>query len=106
MKKDTERERSAEAAPNTYERVLAEDRRVIREALRSSRGGAHGGLVVTAVALGAVRALDGPEWPLIIGGVIAVWFVLALALVRRHGGRGWNAIERAYIATFGWAQWL
>ncbi|MFF3305672.1 hypothetical protein [Streptomyces sp. NPDC002908] len=106
MEKDTERARNAEAAPNAYERVLAEDRRVIREAMRSSRGGAHGGLVVTAVALGAVGAVDGPKWPLIIGGVCAVWFALALAVVRRRGGRGWKAIERAYIATFGWAQWL
>ncbi|MFD7715952.1 hypothetical protein [Streptomyces sp. NPDC059814] len=106
MEKDTERERSAEAAPNAYERVLAEDRRVVREALRSSRGGAHGGLLVTAVALGVVGALAGPKWPLIIGGAMAVWFALALGVVRRRGGRGWKATERAYIATFGWAQWL
>ncbi|GAA2935571.1 hypothetical protein [Kitasatospora cinereorecta] len=106
MEKDTEREGSAEAAPNAHERVLAEDRRVVREALRSSRGGAHGGLVVTAVALGVVGALAGPKWPLIIGGAIAVWFALALEVVRRRGGRGWKATERAYIATFGWAQWL
>ncbi|MEU8700941.1 hypothetical protein AB0C61_25420 [Streptomyces sp. NPDC048680] len=106
MEKGMERERGAEAAPNAYERVLAEDRRVIRKSLRSSRGGAHGGLVVTAVALGAVGALGGPKWPLIIGGVCAVWCALALVVVRRRGGRGWKAIERAYIATFGWAQWL
>ncbi|MFE7394914.1 hypothetical protein [Streptomyces sp. NPDC057582] len=106
MEKDVERERSAAAVPNAYERVLAEDRRVIREALRSSRGGAHFGLVVTALALGAVGYLEGPKWPLIIGGVFAVWFALALAVVRRRGGRSWKAIERAYIATFGWAQWL
>lgn len=106
MEKGTERERGAQAAPNAYERVLAEDRRVVREMLRSSRGGAHGGLVVTAVVLGAVGALDGPKWPLTIGGVCGVWFALALVVVRRRGGRGWKAIERAYIATFGWAQWL
>ncbi|MFJ6466926.1 hypothetical protein ACIQM0_38970 [Streptomyces sp. NPDC091387] len=103
MENDSERERSAEAVPNAYERVLAEDRRVVREVLRSSRGGAHGGLVVTAVALGVVGALAGPKWPLIIGVAIAVWFALALGVVR---GRGWKATERAYIATFGWAQWL
>ncbi|MFJ2091726.1 hypothetical protein ACIOEW_21015 [Streptomyces sp. NPDC087901] len=58
------------------------------------------------MALGAVGALDGPKWPLIIGGVFAAWFALASAVVRRRGGRGWKAIERAYIATFGWAQWF
>ncbi|WP_234351459.1 hypothetical protein [Streptomyces sp. XY413] len=106
MEKDVEREHNAEAPPNAYERVLAEDRRVIREALRTSRGGAHVGLVLTALVLGAVGYFEGPKWPLIIGGVFAVWFALALAVVRSGGGRGWKAIERAYIATFGWAEWL
>lgn len=106
MEKDTERERSGEAAANAYERVLAEDRRVFRAVLRSSRGGAHCGVVVTALVLGTVGALDGPKWPLIVGGVLAVWFALVLAVVRRRGARRWKAIERAYIATFGWAQWL
>ncbi|MFJ2566607.1 hypothetical protein ACIO02_27365 [Streptomyces sp. NPDC087568] len=106
MEEDVERERSAEAAPNAYERVLAEDRRVIRETLRSSRGGAHFGLAVTVLALDAVGYLKGPKWPLIVGGMFVVWFALALAAVRRRGGRSWKASERAYIATFGWAQWL
>ncbi|MGW6951040.1 hypothetical protein [Streptomyces xanthophaeus] len=49
---------------------------------------------------------NGPQWPSIIGGVFALWFALALAVVRSRGGRGAKAIERAYIATFGWAAWL
>ncbi|MFD5141212.1 hypothetical protein ACFWMX_34115 [Streptomyces sp. NPDC058378] len=106
MEKDVERENKADAALNAYERVLAEDRRAIREMLRTSRGGAHFGLVLTALALGAVGYFEGPKWPLVIGGVFAVWFALALGVVRRRGGRGWKAIERAYIATFGWAEWL
>ncbi|MFZ3494677.1 hypothetical protein ACODT5_15875 [Streptomyces sp. 5.8] len=106
MEKDVEREHTADAAPNAYERVLAEDRRVVREALRTSRGGAHFGLALTVLALGALGYFEGPTWPLIVGGVFAVWFVLALAVVRRRGGRGGKAIERAYIATFGWAEWL
>ncbi|MCX5409852.1 hypothetical protein OHA37_39160 [Streptomyces sp. NBC_00335] len=106
MEKDVEREHQADAAPNAYERVLAEDRRVVREALRTSRGGAHFGLVLTVLALGAVGYFEGPKWPLIIGGVFAVWFALAFVIVRQRGGRGWRAIERAYIATFGWAGWL
>lgn len=106
MKKGVEGEHDAEVQPNTYERVLAEDRRVIREALRSSRGAAHFGLVLTALVLGAVGYFEGPKWPLIIGGVFAVWFALAFVVVRARGGRGWKAIERAYIATFGWAEWL
>ncbi|MFJ2214288.1 hypothetical protein ACIQVO_09485 [Streptomyces sp. NPDC101062] len=101
-----ERERSVGAEPNAYERVLAEDQRVIREALASSRGGAHFGLVLTAVVLGAVGYFEGYRWPLIIGGVFAVWFALALMVVRHRGGSGWKLVERTYIATFGWAQWL
>ncbi|MFD4913996.1 hypothetical protein ACFWNR_12305 [Streptomyces virginiae] len=106
MERDVERERTADAAPNVYERVLAEDRRVMRQMLRTSRGGAHFGLVLTALTLGAFGYFEGPKWPLIVGGVFAVWFVLALAVVCGRGGRGWKAIERAYIATFGWAEWL
>ncbi|MEV6312609.1 hypothetical protein AB0M10_28985 [Streptomyces sp. NPDC051840] len=106
MEKPGERERSAEAAPNAYERVLAEDRRVIREMLRTSRRGAHLGFVLTAFVLGAIGYFEGPKWPLIIGGLFAAWFALALTVVHLRGGRGWKAIDRAYIATFGWAEWL
>ncbi|MFJ9648907.1 hypothetical protein [Streptomyces sp. NPDC101206] len=106
MEKSVEQERSVEAASNVYERVLAEDRRVIREALRSSRSAAHVGMVLTVVALGLLGYVKGLQWPLIIDGVFVSWFALALAVVRRRGRRGWKAIERAYVPTFGWADWL
>ncbi|MGW6857530.1 hypothetical protein [Streptomyces xanthophaeus] len=106
MAQDVERERGAQAAPNAHERVLAEGRRVMREALRTSRSWAHFGLALTVLVLGVVGYSNGPQWPSIIGGVFALWFALALAVVRSRGGRGAKAIERAYIATFGWAAWL
>ncbi|MFE4055227.1 hypothetical protein ACFXP3_02785 [Streptomyces sp. NPDC059096] len=106
MEKDVEGEHKAGAASNACERVLAEDRRLVREALRTSRVGAHFGLALTALVLGAVGYFEGLKWPLIVGGVFAVWFALALAVVRSRGGRGWKAIECAYVATFGWAEWL
>lgn len=58
------------------------------------------------MALGAVGYFDGPKWPSIIGGVFAVRFAPALAVVRDRGGRGRQAIERTYVATFGRAEWL
>ncbi|MGW2588003.1 hypothetical protein ACWCYZ_43270 [Streptomyces virginiae] len=57
MERDVERERKTDAAPNVYERVLAEDRRV----MRTSRGGAHFGLVLTALTLGAFGYFEGPK---------------------------------------------
>ncbi|WCD90803.1 hypothetical protein KPP03845_107232 [Streptomyces xanthophaeus] len=61
------------------------------------------GLALTVLVLGAVGYSNGPQWPSIIGGVFALWFASALAVVRSRGGRGAKAIERAYMATFGWA---
>ncbi|MFE0582541.1 hypothetical protein [Streptomyces sp. NPDC058874] len=91
---------------NAYEKVLAEDRRVMREMFRVSIGGAHAGLVVVVFIVVLFAAFGGTAWALIVGGAVAFWFTVALAATVGGGRRGWTAVKRAYILTFGWASWL
>ncbi|MFM9554390.1 MULTISPECIES: hypothetical protein [Streptomyces] len=65
------------------------------------RGG-HIGLVVTIIALVVIASFSGARWALIVVGCFMAWFILALTIVRIRGGRGGEAVRRAYVATFGW----
>ncbi|MFE2323334.1 hypothetical protein ACFXD5_05300 [Streptomyces sp. NPDC059385] len=85
---------------------MQEERRSVREALRSDLGAAHMGLGVTVIALIVVAGFSGPRWTLIITGAVTAWFILALTVIRIGGGRGRDAVRRAYIATFGWGNWI
>ncbi|MFD7833943.1 hypothetical protein [Streptomyces sp. NPDC059761] len=85
---------------------MQEERHVLREALRSDLPAAHLGLGVTVIALIVIASFSGPRWTLIVAGSFTAWFVLALMVIRIGDGRGWDAIRRAYIATFGWGQWI
>ncbi|MFE5593075.1 hypothetical protein [Streptomyces sp. NPDC056549] len=91
---------------NTYEKVLAEDRRVVREMFRVSVGGAHAGLVIMLFIVVLFAAVGGTLWALIVGGAVAFWFAVALVAAVGGGRRGWAAVKRAYLLTFGWAGWL
>ncbi|MEV7513369.1 hypothetical protein AB0O57_36010 [Streptomyces sp. NPDC091201] len=92
--------------PNAYERVLAEDRRVVREMFRVSIGGAHAGLATTVLIVVLFATIGGTVWALIVGGAVAFWFAVALIAVVGGGRRRWAAVKRAYLLTFGWAGWL
>ncbi|MFD8585502.1 hypothetical protein ACFV2A_21695 [Streptomyces californicus] len=87
-------------------RDMRAERRSVRDALRSDLPAAHVGLGVTVVALVVVASFSGPRWTLIITGVFAGWFILAATVTRIGSSRGWDAIRRAYIATFGWGNWI
>ncbi|MFE6041038.1 hypothetical protein [Streptomyces sp. NPDC056452] len=91
---------------NAYERVLVEDRRVRREMLRTSAGGSHFGLVVTVFTVALFAAFGGARWALTVGGAVGAWFALVLMLVVLRGRRGWTAVKRAYLLTFGWGSWM
>ncbi|MEV6162464.1 hypothetical protein AB0L71_11170 [Streptomyces sp. NPDC052052] len=91
---------------NAYEKVLAEDRRVVREMLRVSIGGAHAGFVITVFIVVLFAAMGGTVWALIAGGAVAFWFTVTLIAAVGGGRRGWAAVKRAYLLTFGWAGWL
>ncbi|MEV7569186.1 hypothetical protein [Streptomyces tanashiensis] len=89
-----------------YERVLAEDREVVRRLFRVTTGGAHAGLALTVCVVALLAAVGNATWALIVGGAVAFWFTVALAVVARGGRRGKAAVTRAYLLTFGWAGWL
>ncbi|MFG2440702.1 hypothetical protein [Streptomyces sp. NPDC048508] len=106
MEHSSERENSEGSASSRYTQDIQEERRSVREALRSDFPAAHMGLGVTVIALTVVASVSGPRWTLIIAGAFTAWFGLALTMIRIGSGRGWDAIRRAYIATFGWGNWI
>lgn len=69
-------------------------------------GGGHVGLVVTIIALVVIAGFSGPRWTLIVAGCLTAWFILALTIIRFRGGRGQEAVRRAYVATFGWGDYI
>ncbi|MFJ2110066.1 hypothetical protein ACIOHH_36515 [Streptomyces microflavus] len=106
VERSAERENSESAAQARYNRDLQQGRRVIREALRSGLPAAHMGLGVTVIFLTVLASFTGPRWTLIIAGALSAWFLLALSVIHIGRGSGWNAVRRAYIATFGWGNWI
>jgi hypothetical protein len=99
-------EGAEDRARERYTADLRAERQAMREALRFSVGEAHVGLVLTLILLAPVAWFGHPHAALITAGVFAAWFALALTFIVALGGRGWNAVGRAYAATFGWAQWF
>jgi hypothetical protein len=106
VEQSSERENIESAARARYNRDIQQARRTLREALRSDLPAAHMGLGVTVIALIVVASVSGPRWTLIIAGVLLAWFLLALAVIHIGSGRGRDAVRRAYIATFGWGNWI
>ncbi|MFB7830833.1 hypothetical protein [Streptomyces sp. NPDC056056] len=104
--RDAEEEAGSGRELNAHERVLAEDRRVVRETFRVSIGGAHAGFATAVVVVALFATVGGTAWALIVGGAVGLWFTVALTAVVGGGRRGWAAVRRAYVLTFGWARWL
>ncbi|MBT2542041.1 hypothetical protein J7E99_15325 [Streptomyces sp. ISL-44] len=61
---------------------------------------------MTVIGLIVVASFSGVRWTLIIAAAFAAWFILALAIIHVGSSRGWDALRRAYIATFGWGNWI
>lgn len=101
-----DRENADSAARARYTRDMRQERHSVREALRSDLPAAHLGLGVTVMALIVVAGFSGPRWTLVIGGAFTAWFLLALTVIHLGSGRGRDAVRRAYIATFGWGNWI
>ncbi|WP_217251546.1 hypothetical protein [Streptomyces sp. AC602_WCS936] len=69
-------------------------------------GGGHIGLAVTIIALIVVASFSGARWTSIVAGGFTAWFILALTVIHIRGGRGREAVRRAYVATFGWGDYV
>jgi hypothetical protein len=72
------------------------------DSISTDIGGGHIGLVITTIALAVIASCPGSGWTLIVAGCFTAWFILALTIIRVRGGRGGEAVRRAYVATFGW----
>ncbi|MFJ9725999.1 hypothetical protein ACIRP3_24895 [Streptomyces sp. NPDC101209] len=95
-----------EAARERYDSDLRAARRRLREFLRADLPSAHlglGGVVVTGVLVGLFA---GPAAGALVAGAFALLFLAALAVMFLRGLRGAEAGRRAYLFTFGWANWL
>jgi hypothetical protein len=69
--------------------------------------GGHIGLAVTTIALIVITSLSDPRWALITAGCFGAWFLVALAvIIFVRGGNGREAVRRAYVATFGWGDYI
>ncbi|MFE2267594.1 hypothetical protein [Streptomyces griseosporeus] len=66
----------------------------------------HIGLAVTIIALIVIAIASGPKVPFIVAGCFTAWFILVLSVVHILGGRGREAVKRAYVATFWWGDYL
>ncbi|MCM9080064.1 hypothetical protein OG304_19005 [Streptomyces sp. NBC_00160] len=106
MEHNLEQESGDDSASANYKRDVQEDRGSVREALRTDLPAAHMGLGVTIVGLIVVTSFAGLRWALIVAAAFTVWFVLGLAVIHLGSDRGWDAVRRAYIATFGWGNWI
>ncbi|RDD89352.1 hypothetical protein [Streptomyces parvulus] len=69
-------------------------------------GGGHIGLAVTIIALVVIVGFSGTRWALITVACFAAWFIVVLTVVLIRGGSGRVAVRRAYVATFGWGDYI
>ncbi|MFD9541223.1 hypothetical protein [Streptomyces sp. NPDC060022] len=105
MEHSSERE-NGEGSASQCTRDMQAERHSVREALRSDLPAAHMGSGATVIVLSVVASFSGPRWTLIVAGAFTAWFLLALTAIHIGSGRGWDAVRRAYIATFGWGNWI
>lgn len=97
---------SGDGPDSRYAPDMQSERHNVREALRSDVPAAHMGFALTVVVLAVIAGYSGLRWTFIVSGVFSGWFLLALAVIHIGSGRGWDAVRRAYVATFGWGNWI
>lgn len=95
-----------ETGPESYRDGVSNDRARVRGALRTDRPAADVGLALFIAAAVVLTFLWGAKYALILTIAFGIWFLAALAVIRIGGGKGKDALKRAYIATFGWGNWF
>ncbi|MFF2522725.1 hypothetical protein [Streptomyces liangshanensis] len=81
-------------------------RKALREVIRADLPAAHFGLGIVIVASVIVGLLVGPVAGALVAGAFAALFLVALVVMFIRGIRGPDAVRRAYLFTFGWANWV
>ncbi|MFJ7630838.1 hypothetical protein ACIQZN_30595 [Streptomyces sp. NPDC097595] len=95
-----------EAARERYRSDMRVSRKAVREVARADLPAAHFGLGITLV----VSVVTGLFRGAIIGGFVVGFFgavfLASTAVMFLRGIRGLDAGRRAYLSTFGWANWF
>ncbi|MFC9056385.1 hypothetical protein [Streptomyces anthocyanicus] len=94
------------AARERYASDMRASRKALREVIRADLSAAHFGLGVVVVASAAVGLFAGAIAGALVAGFFAALFLAALAVMLLRGIRGIDAGRRAYLFTFGWANWV
>ncbi|WP_244373943.1 hypothetical protein [Streptomyces griseorubiginosus] len=81
-------------------------RKVLREVIRADLRTAHFGLGIVIVASVIMAFLVGPAAGALLAGAFGALFLGALGVMFIRGIRGPDARRRAYLFTFGWANWV
>lgn len=95
-----------EAARERYDSDMRASRKALRETVRADLPAAHFGLGLVIVASVIVGMLAGPVAGVLVAGAFAALFLVALGVLLLRGPRGLDAGRRAYLFTFGWANWV
>ncbi|NUP14845.1 MAG: hypothetical protein HOZ81_01820 [Streptomyces sp.] len=93
------------AARERYDFDMKTARGALREVFRADLPAANFGLVMVMVSVIAGVAA-GPAVGAGIGGAFAVLFLATLLVMFLRGVRGEDALQRAYLSTFGWVNWI
>ncbi|MET7276497.1 hypothetical protein ABZS59_35875 [Streptomyces flaveolus] len=67
---------------------------------------AHVGLGIVVVASVLLGLFAQPAAGVLVAGAFAALFLAALAVMLLRGIRGLDAARRAYLVSFGWANWI
>ncbi|MDI2128759.1 hypothetical protein [Yinghuangia seranimata] len=99
-------EADPEAARERYNSDMRATRKALREVVRADLPTAHFGLGIVFVASAAVGYFAGPAAGALVAGAFGALFFGALVVMFLRGIRGMDAARRAYLFTFGWANWV
>ncbi|MEU5825468.1 MULTISPECIES: hypothetical protein [Streptomyces] len=95
-----------EAARARYRSDTRAARKALREVVRADLPAAHLGLGFVVVASVVAGLFEGAVVGSLVAGFFGAVFLAVLAVVLLRGIRGVDAGRRAYLSTFGWANWL
>ncbi|MGW1537504.1 hypothetical protein [Streptomyces aureus] len=95
-----------EAARERYDSDMRATRKAMREVIRADVPTAHLGLGIVVVASEVLSCFGAPVVGVCVGGAFAALFLAAAAVMFLRGVRGRDAWRRAYVFTFGWANWV
>lgn len=96
----------ADEPSDLYKKDMEIERRNLRAVLKTDAVGAHVGLAVTVISVTIVAFFAGLAWGGIVATPFALWFIGATIVSYASHGLNVDIFRRAYIATFGWGDYI